>query len=156
VILWRISNHSDLEGLGGERANGRWHTAARAKRIVYLSEHPSLALIEVLVNLKGNPRLFPDRYQMLQVTVPADVTVDEVHPGSLVEGGQDDFQTTRNLGDQWLKDQRTALLKVPSAPSPESFNYLLNPNHPDATKVTVKLGRWLRYDRRLFHVQKGP
>jgi len=156
VILWRISNHGSLEGLGGEKSNGRWHTAARAKRIVYLSEHPSLALIEVLVNLRGNPLLFPDRYQLLQVNVPVDVTIDEVHPASLVEGWQDDFQATRNLGDQWLNDRRTALLKVPSAPSPESFNFLLNPNHPDATKVAVKFGRWLRYDRRLFHVQKRP
>ncbi len=43
MILWRISNHDDLVGLGGEKADGRWHSAARGKRIVYLSEHPALA-----------------------------------------------------------------------------------------------------------------
>jgi RES domain-containing protein len=65
--LWRISNDCDLEGLGGERADGRWHTAARDKSIVYFSENPALALIEVLANLKGNPKLFPDAYQLMKV-----------------------------------------------------------------------------------------
>ncbi|MEA2543931.1 MAG: hypothetical protein QOH35_5297, partial [Acidobacteriaceae bacterium] len=46
-LLWRISNHCDLQGMGGEKTDGRWHTAKRGKRIVYLSDYPALALIEV-------------------------------------------------------------------------------------------------------------
>ena len=68
-LLWRISNHCDLQGMGGEKSDGRWHTAKRGKRIVYLSDHPAVALIEVLANLKGNPRLFPDSYQLMKITV---------------------------------------------------------------------------------------
>ena len=60
--LWRISNCCDLEGIGGEKADGRWHTAARGKRILYLSEHPAIALIEVLANLHTNPNLIPETY----------------------------------------------------------------------------------------------
>ena len=52
-LLWRISNHCDIQGMGGEKSDGRWHTAKRGKRIVYLSDHPAIALIEVLANLKG-------------------------------------------------------------------------------------------------------
>ena len=57
-VLWRISNRCDLEGVGGEKADGRWHTAARVKRIVYLSEHPAVALLEVLANFHSNQNLF--------------------------------------------------------------------------------------------------
>jgi hypothetical protein len=64
-VLWRISSHGDLTGLGGEKTDGSWHTAARGKRLVYLSEHPALALIEALANLQGDPKLFPDTYQLL-------------------------------------------------------------------------------------------
>ncbi|MGH7819352.1 MAG: RES family NAD+ phosphorylase, partial [Candidatus Binatia bacterium] len=46
MTLWRISNHSELKGIGGLRASGRWHTAGRP--IVYLAEHPALCLLEVL------------------------------------------------------------------------------------------------------------
>jgi RES domain-containing protein len=78
--LWRISRHNDLAGLGGEKTDGRWHTAARGRRIVYLSEHPALALIEVLANLKGNPKLFPDAYQLMKVTVKEDVSEEILGP----------------------------------------------------------------------------
>ena len=77
--LWRISRHDDLDGIGGEKADGRWHTAAKGKRIVYLSEHPAVALVEVLANLKGNPRLFPDAYRMMKLVVDPTVWVAAQH-----------------------------------------------------------------------------
>jgi RES domain-containing protein len=54
--LWRISNYADLSGAGGLRAAGRWHS--QGKRIVYLADHPSSALLEMLVHLD---REFPKR-----------------------------------------------------------------------------------------------
>jgi hypothetical protein len=48
------------------------------------------------------------------------------------------------------------LLRVPSAPSPESWNYLLNPLHVEAKGLQVEWARWVRYDRRLFHLQGDP
>jgi hypothetical protein len=41
---------------------------------------------------------------------------------------------------------------VPSAPSPESSNYLLNPLHPDARSLVIDWSRWIDYDKRLFHL----
>jgi RES domain-containing protein len=80
-LLWRISNRCDLQGMGGEKTDGRWHTAKRGKRVVYLSDYPALALIEVLANLKGNPKLFPDCYQLMKITVADQVATSalELH-----------------------------------------------------------------------------
>ena len=47
--LWRISNYADLSGIGGLKAAGRWHSQGR--RIVYLADHPSSALLEMLVHM---------------------------------------------------------------------------------------------------------
>ena len=44
----------------------------------------------------------------------------------------------------------SALLRVPSAIVPESFNVLLNPLHPDAAKVVVVDYREWPWDRRLL------
>ncbi len=129
--------------MGGEKADGRWHTAARGKRIVYLSEHPAVALIEVLANLKGNPELFPDRYRLMKINVADDVSTEVLDSVTL---------EPRTIGDRWLVEKRTALLAVPSFPSPESLNYLLNPLHPDARKLAIDWCKWLQYDKRLFHV----
>lgn len=152
--LWRISRHQDLEGLGGEKTDGRWHTMSRGRRIVYLSEHPALALVEVLVNLRGNPRLFPESYQLMKVSVADTVSADALGPGILSSHWRENFQETQVLGDAWLEDSRSALLAVPSAPSPESTNYLFNPRHPDAQNLTLEWCRWLNYDRRLFRVHE--
>jgi RES domain-containing protein len=156
VNLWRISRHDDLDGLGGERADGRWHTAAKGKRIVYLSEHPALALIEVLANLKGNPRLFPDAYRLMKISVHPKVWSATLPADPLPETWRDDRALTRTRGDAWLSARTSALLRVPSAPAPESFNYLLNPHHPDAQTLITDWTKWLTYDKRLFHLHDEP
>jgi RES domain-containing protein len=154
VNLWRISRHDDLHGLGGELADGRWHTAAKGKRIVYLSEHPALALIEVLANLKGNPHLFPDAYRLMKISVHPKVWSATPTTDPLPETWRDDLTLTRTLGDAWLTARTSALLRVPSAPSPESFNYLFNPLHPDAQPLITDWTRWVTYDKRLFHLSE--
>ena len=150
--LWRVSNHCDLAGFGGERTEGRWHTLTRGKRIVYLSEHPALALVETLANLKGNPTLFPDRFQLMKVAVSDAISTSETR--HLTEHWREDVAGTRAIGDAWLERADAALLRVPSAPSPESINFLLNPLHPDATALAIEWCKWIRYDKRLFHVQE--
>jgi RES domain-containing protein len=153
ISLWRISNHADLEGVGGEVASGRWHRAERGKRIVYLAEHPALALLEVLVNLKGDPRKFPDQYQLSKVNVSSDVYARMESITRLSSDWLDNTELTRNIGDDILSKGQTVLAKVPSAVCPESFNYLLNPLGPDAVSgVSVEWSRKVTYDKRLFHI----
>ena len=152
--LWRISTHKDLDGLGGEKTDGRWHTMRRGKRIVYLSEHPALALIEVLVNLRGNPNFMPDAYQLMKVIVADGVAADAIEPSMLTPNWRENNKETQMFGDEWLESSSTALLSVPSAPSPESTNYLFNPHHPGAKNVTIEWCRWIEYDRRLFDIHE--
>jgi RES domain-containing protein len=157
--LWRISNHCDLAGLGGEKSDGRWHTAAPGKRIVYLSEHPAVALLETLANLKGNPALFPEKFQLMEVHVP-DVVFAAMPALSDPKGNpfapDAPIEVTRRAGDLWLKNKASALVSMPSFPSPRSTNVLLNPLHPDAGKVVIANCSWLKYDKRLFHVSPAP
>lgn len=153
-VLWRIGNHGDLAGLGGEKTNGRWHTASRGKRIVYLSEHPALALIEALANLKGNPMLFPDTYQLMRIGVADGVSSDALDPNILSNNWREDIGETRSAGDSWLANSRSALLAVPSGPSPESLNYLFNPLHADARGLSIKWNKRIAYDKRLFHLSE--
>ncbi len=53
------------------------------------------------------------------------------------------------FGDQWLKEQRTQLLRVPSAIIPESSNWLLNPLHPGA-HCRIHSVRDFTFDTRLW------
>lgn len=153
--VWRISGHTDLIGMGGERSDGRWHTAAQGKRIIYFSEHPAVSLIETIVNLKGKPEFFPDTYQLMKVNV-ADSVSTKTHPPKLLsENWREDNKETRAIGDFWLVKEESALLAIPSAPSPESINYLFNPLHPDAKGVMIEWNKRIKYDKRLFHTESN-
>jgi RES domain-containing protein len=152
MFLWRISDHADLIGLGGERSNGRWHMGAPDKRIVYLAEHPAVALIENIANLRGDPRFFPEHYQLLRITAADSVKVHKLTPKQLAGIDPEKLASTQAIGDAWLAAKTSALLRVPSMPSPESWNYLLNPLHADAAALKVDWARAISYDKRLFHL----
>ena len=152
MVLWRISDFSDIDGVGGELFSGRWHTAAEHKRIVYFAEHPAVALVENLVNLRRDPTLFPDQFQLLRVTVPSNLHPQHLIPTQLGRISPDDLTTTQAIGDAWLAARKSALLRVQSIPSPESWNYLFNPLHPRARSVKVEWARRITYDKRLFRL----
>jgi RES domain-containing protein len=132
--------------------SGRWHTATSGKRMTYLCEHPAVALIENLVNLDGDPRFFPQRFQLLKVSVADAVPVVELSPTQISAIDRDSPASTQAIGDAWLAARESALLRVPSIPSPESWNYLLNPLHPDASLLKLEWARHIAYDKRLFRL----
>jgi RES domain-containing protein len=122
-------------GLGVERASGRWHTVRSGKPVVYLAEHSALALVESLANLTDSAASLPRKYQLIKVEVPAPILAGEVEESALPDLWRKDFETSRKIGDAWLAEAKSALLRVPSAPSPESWTYLLNPLHSDARQI---------------------
>jgi RES domain-containing protein len=146
VELWRISNYADLSGIGGMRAGGRWHSQGR--RIVYLADHPSSALLEMLVHMDRD--LIPPTYQLLRIDISLDVTIEAVVAGDLSGNWRTDTIASREIGDRWLDRSTSALLRVPSAISEQGQNFLLNPAHPDAAKVTVAEIIHAPFDARLL------
>lgn len=135
MTLWRISNHVSLAGDGGLWASGRWHT--RGRRIVYCSQSPAAALVEVLVHFEIDIQDLPTRYRLLKLHAPDDLSIEEVTPRGLPEDWLERIDLTRAMGDRWLEAGRSSLLTVPSGVVPETFNVLLNPTHHDAERVVI-------------------
>jgi RES domain-containing protein len=148
VRLWRISDFADLSGYGGLLADARWHS--RGHRIVYLADHPASALLEVLVHLEVDADELPDTFRLLAVNAPGDMPSETLDPAGLPDDWAQDFSATRRLGNDWLEAATSSLLQVPSAIVPASFNWLLNPLHPDAASVTIDAATRVRLDPRLF------
>lgn len=151
MFLWRISLYADLSGAGAERSDGRWHTASHGKRIVYLAEHPAVALLENIANLSGDPSFFPDHFQLLKIDPQATKVLD---PARTPDPQRVNLAATREFGDHWLAAKSSVLLRVPSVPSPESWNYLFNPLHPEASEVKMIWAKQIVYDTRLFHLKE--
>ena len=154
VKYWRIGNHADLSGRGGLRASGRRHSAGRP--IVYLAEHPASALLEVLVHLDiGDVSGLPTGYQLLEVAAAAKVNALGLPAYALDATWRDDPGATRAIGDAWLTSARSALLRVPCALLPHVANYLVNPLHAYAARLSIKSVAHYPFDNRLFKVIDG-
>lgn len=145
MVLWRISRHRDLDGLGGLRAPGRWHD--RGLPVVYLAETAAGALLEVCVHTAAND--VPPSYTLLEVTVPTATTVEAINVDSLPQDWSEDLEATRAIGSEWLRSTRSALLRVPSILVPATFNVLLNPTHLDSKQIAVTSVLEYPFDPRL-------
>lgn len=145
--LYRISNYTSLDGEGGLRTSGRWHSKGRP--VVYCAPNPAVAILEILVHLEVDVEDFPSRYQLLTIDAPDDVSTTTVELNTLRDSWWRDVPTTRAIGDDWLLTGKTALLAIPCAIVPETTNYLLNPLHTDSTRVRIKKIATYRLDERL-------
>jgi RES domain-containing protein len=146
--LWRISNFPNLSGEGGLLASGRWHS--RGRRIVYLSDHPASALLEVLVHLEVDVDDLPVSYHLLALDFPDDLRLETIAMDALPPDWRAKVVATRQLGNRWLNAGTTALLRVPSAIVPHASNWLLNPGHGDAGKAVIAQAIRTPFDARLF------
>ena len=55
---------------------------------------------------------------------------------------------TQYIGDDFVKANDAAVLKVPSSIVTREFNYLINPRHPDSARIKVISIQRLQFDQR--------
>lgn len=141
MYLWRISKFADLSGRGGALRSGRWHQ--RGTPVVYCSDHPSTALLEVLVHIDFED--FPASYTLLKIACPDDLTVQAI--GS-EEVNLADLADTQTFGDTLLRQGNICLFSVPSVVMPEARNVLINPKHDAAGKMRIETIATYPFDER--------
>ena len=147
--VWRIARecYAPLDGEGARLMGGRWNSAGRP--VVYTAQTAALAVLEVLV--WTDPEDVPDDLRLFGIELPADASVVRLSAGSLpatwTEPGSPECVT---LGDRWLATADSLALEVPSAVLPEERNLLINPRHPDATRVRIAESRPFAFDVRLL------
>lgn len=146
---WRIARaaHAAFDGEGARRFGSRW--TSRGGAAVFASATLSLATLERFVHT--DPDLEPEDLR----AIPAEFDDALVESLSL-----DDLPrewraypappSLAAVGDRWLRDARTAILAVPSAVIPHERNFVLNPHHPDFTRVTIGRAESFSFDPRLW------
>ena len=137
-----------LDGEGARLYGGRWNSAGRP--VVYASETLALAALEYLVHV--DPADVPADLVALTLDIPDDLATEVVAAADLPAGWEREPESgaCQAIGDRWLREGRTPVLRVPAAPVPEESNVLLNPRHPDAARVRVAAERPFAFDPRLL------
>jgi RES domain-containing protein len=59
-------------------------------------------------------------------------------------------QETKEIGDRWTQERRSAVLALPSAISPADTNFLLNPEHSDFKRIRIHPPINFDFDPRLL------
>ncbi len=148
---WRIVRaaraKSAFTGEGARIYGGRWNS--RGTAVIYVSEHESLAALELLVHLMPFPPI--DRYLSFQLEWEDKLT-EHLSPKSLPphwKAEPPDLQTMQ-IGDEWVRAAKSVALVVPSVLSASEMNFLLNPRHPDFKKIKISEPIAYRFDSRLL------
>lgn len=149
--VWRIGKLSvsdKLSGVGGLHVSGRWHH--RGHRILYTSQNASMAVLEVLVHV--DPVTVPSDLGLLEIDVPDDMKIESCDAAHVSRHWQDyPFpHELQDFGTRWLVEKRSALLMVASALIPVEQNYLINPDHPDAGRISIVSEQPFAFDARLL------
>ena len=150
---WRIVRArraaTAFSGEGARLYGGRW--SSPGVRVVYVSEHQSTAALETLVH--ALPAGAGERYKAFQLGWPDELT-ETFLVAKLPAAWRSSppSQETMRIGDIWAREQRSAVLAVPSAITPADTNFLLNPEHPDFRKIRIAPATDFPFDPRLLRV----
>lgn len=161
AIAWRIVRKqyvdSAFSGIGAEKYGGRWNSPGR--KVVYVADSLALAAMETLVHLPYPlPARFHDKcdFQAFQIEIP-DPLIQLFPKDNLPIDWQLEppSQNTQNIGDRWIREGRSVVLKLASTLVPLEYNYLLNPEHDDFSKLVIREPVSYAFDTR-FTTQLSP
>jgi len=147
---WRIvpEEHAAdaFTGEGAKQYGGRWNSPGVA--VVYASANKSLAALEILVHL--NPRKLGS-YKVFSFHFDH-ALAESLHIRNLPKEWREEPPppSIQRLGDEWARQLRSAILAVPSILIPEESNYVLNPAHPDFSRIEIGKPANFAFDPRLL------
>ncbi len=127
---------SVLSGEGGLRVASRWNHKGDA--ISYTSATRALSLLEMLVHMDMEDMRKMDLL-ICEIDIPDSVKIQSIPSKSLPEGwNRTPFtQAPQAYWHTFIAKKKAAVMRVPSIIIPQEWNYLIDPNHPDAKKISV-------------------
>ncbi len=148
MIVYRFAAERysyDISGEGARLYGGRWNS--KGLPVIYTSLAISLSLLEILVYSASYDELLDN--VLIRIEVPQ-MEVPSVSASAMSRNWQTDPYICQYLGNEFLLQKQSLLLKVPSAIVPEENNILINPLHPDFKKVKIISVKRFAFDGRLF------
>lgn len=151
LTVWRIvkAAYADqpFDGEGARLTGGRWNSPGT--KMVYTADSHALATLELLVQL-GNPTALP---KFVSISATGDESLVIPMDFALLPTNWRSYPAPPELqllGDNWIKSGSSLILRVPSVMAEQS-NYLINPDHPDFSKLAISSAKPFEFDTRLFN-----
>ena len=147
--VYRITHRKWSGKLTASGFPARWNSAGIF--MIYTAGSRSLACLESVVHRGSSDFVIP--FILMEISIPEELEVLQISisvlPGGWNKSGDTDYRKCQPFGDQWISESMSAILKVPSAIIPKESNYLINPNHPDFLKTSIKSEEPFIFDDRI-------
>jgi len=144
-----VQSHWSVSAMSGEGARlfgGRWNAPGLAA--VYLAESRALAALEIIVHA---PReVLRLEWRVIRVDIP-DEWIEKADHGTLPKTWRDQpsSSSAQKFGSAWLRANSLPALLLPSVIVPEEHTLLLDPRHPDVSRLKVFPPKVFSFDPRL-------
>ncbi len=151
MLVYRLSREKykdELSGYGASLNGQRWNS--KGIEVIYTAQTRALANSEVAVHIPLG--ILPKDYYMVIIEIPDHIDIQEIHKNQLPLGWNPipNLPNSQQIGDEFVTKRASAILKVPSVVVKGEANYIINPNHPDFYKITIKSSEPFPFDPRYF------
>ena len=142
MIVYRLTSarFPRCDGEGARLYGGRWNSRGRA--VVYAAATQSLAALEILAHTAA----LSEDY-VIAIDLPADLAIEDARCGDLARLKLAD---TREIGDRWLEQGRTAYCRFPRKSSPPKPITSSIPRTPTSPRLRLTPPEPFRFDERLL------
>ena len=151
MIVFRLAKlkySSDLSGRGAEKSGGRWNSKGTA--MAYTGISRALCTTEIAVHTPlGN---VPHDYVLVTIEWPDSVRFLKLDPNKLPKDWRSfpHPNSTQLLGDGFISENKSLIMRVPSVVVQGEYNFLINPFHKEFSKIKVVKTEPFVFDERLF------
>lgn len=137
-----------LSGLGASLNGARWNSIG--VELIYAASNRSLAMAEVAVHFTY--ATLPDDFVMITIDIPDSLTIQTIEIDQLPENWNKFPHplSTQEIGNQFFRQNKFCILRVPSVVTQGDYNILINPYRTDFNKIKVVTVEPFPFDRRIF------
>ena len=149
MLAFQIADrrHPIFDATGAMLKGARWNSPG--KRVIYAAETYAGAVLETLVH--ANLGSVPKTLASITIHIPEDLAVEALEPSALTNWSAEDLLASRSFGDLWIDNGRSAVLLVPGVVlQGRERNVLINPGHPDFSRIQADAPEPVLWDPRLF------
>lgn len=137
---------SAFSGEGARRVGGRWTPPGYP--VVYCASSVALAVLETLVH--ADLSVLPSHH-VAEVFIPDTIAITSLTNKELPTSWRSTppLLALRELGYEWLRNEESVVMALPSVLVPSELNYLVNPLHGDFAKLSIGKPEPFALDARL-------
>lgn len=144
--VYRITLAKYANSLQASGNPARWNS--KNVRLIYTAQSRSLACLENVVHRTAIG--LTDQFRTMVIEIPDDISIKSITEAELKKGWHqfENQVLTQSIGDKWIADKSSVVLRVPSAIINGEFNFLINPFHEDFSRIRILAAEEFNFDPR--------